>query len=274
MNFKDYLKSLGFTIKVENIDPRDPSFATLRSESFGGSDSSKLLGVNPYDRGTLDELIIDKITKYHNPDISKKPIVRMGAELEDFILNRFVKATNWNIHKPNDMWWEEKTMLAMNFDGIVSTGSSSVPYLPAEVKLVSEWGRVHYDFRKAVNVDKKGTELNKKVFPAVVTLDYIEQHFDELQGDTTLAKYIIYVASLYGVPEYYYTQLQQEIYFTNAPYGFILAMDIKLWTLFGFRIRRDDYVISELQRIAKGAKIDYETLINSDKESKILENPL
>lgn len=272
--FRTYLKSLGFKIKVENIDPKDPSFAELRTETFGGSDSSKILGVNPFPRGDRQSLLIDKLNKFHDPTIGAKPSVRMGADLEDFVLERLSNATGFELFKPDDMWWEEETGMAMNFDGMIVTGYEPVPYLPAEVKIVTESGSLYYDFRKAVNVDKNPSNLNTKIYPPETSLEFIQQNGFSLEGDNLLEKYIYHKASQYGIPPYYYTQLLDEMYFSGAPYGFLIAMSIKNWTLYGFKVKRDQYIIDNLRKETKSIYEDYKILKEQPVSNKTKINPL
>jgi hypothetical protein len=60
-------------------------------------------------------------------------------------------------------------------------------------------------------------------------------------------------AAYYGIPPYYYTQLQQQILGLNAPFGYLSVLFDKSWDLYSFYIWRDDKVISAL--ITEGYKV-------------------
>ncbi len=264
--FREWMFSRSFKIKVENITQvTQEEFALLRTDTFGASDSSKLLGVNPFPRGLAEELIMDKVNNYVDDSISKKPTVRMGADLEDFCIDRFRNATGYKVLKPDDMWFLEENGLTVNFDGVIHTGHSTYPWLVAEFKVISVFGRTYYNFRKSVNIDNgKDVNMQKR---DLLTLD-------EIIGDFDIVTYINAQAENCGIPAYYYTQVQQEIMFAGGPYGFLIALDVQQWTLRGFKIPRDDITINTLRRVAKNAKIDLEILKNPISKGETTINPL
>lgn len=264
--FRTWMKSNGFVIKVEDItNVTQEEFAKLRTDTFGASDSSKLLGVNPFPRGSAEELIMDKVNNYVDNSISEKPIVRMGSDLEDFCIERFRKATGYRVLKPSDMWFRETNGLTVNFDGVIQTGSSEIPYLVAEFKLVSVWGRTYYNFRKSVNIDK-GKDINAIKRPLL--------GLEDIPGDFTIENYIKAQAEHCGIPPYYYTQVQQEIMFAGGPYGFLIAMDVQEWTLRGFKIPRDNLTIKTLEQEADKAYAELQILKNPLPKGEKTSNPL
>ena len=64
--------------------------------------------------------------------------------------------------------------------------------------------------------------------------------------DDDLAKHIKRKALKFGIPAYYYTQVQQEIAGLDAPYGYLAAMFDETWTFKLFFIQRDDFVINKI----------------------------
>ena len=93
-------------VKVKNINEvPEEEYALLRKESFGGSDSSILCGVNLYKN--MHRLIIEKNSKFlteEEKEVSKKAIVRKGRDLEPIILDKASKELGVEITKPTSMY--------------------------------------------------------------------------------------------------------------------------------------------------------------------------
>ena len=53
-------------------------------------------------------------------------------------------------------------------------------------------------------------------------------------------------AAMYGIPPYYYTQLQQQIWGLNAPYGYLTVLFEQNWELHSFMVWRDQKTINQL----------------------------
>lgn len=51
---------------------------------------------------------------------------------------------------------------------------------------------------------------------------------------------------MYGIPPYYYTQLQQQIFGLNAPYGFLTVMFERDWGIRSWLVWRDQKMINQL----------------------------
>ena len=58
-----------------------------------------------------------------------------------------------------------------------------------------------------------------------------------------------------GIPAYYYTQVQQQILFADAPYGILVAMFDDAWESRYYLVPRDEYTISNI--ISKGEKLSH-----------------
>ena len=121
--------------------------------------------------------------------------------------------------------------LTMNFDGVFKEDQ----YYPCEIKVVTLYGQKHYDFNKAYYDELEG-------------LKSIPPNYADSAINTIETK-----AMQYGIPPYYYTQLQQEMMALNAPYGLLAVLKDSDWRLNVFFIHQDKYVQSRL--ITEGWKV-------------------
>ena len=244
------LATRGIIVAVEDaLHLSDEEFAKIRHQGFGASDSSKLLGVNPFPRGTAEELLQDKITEYHDEEIGKKASVRMGKDLEPFIIERTAEYLGISKFKPINMYKNPKNGLMVNFDAIIVDETLHNGFIPDEVKTVSFYGVKYYDYSKAQEVSKE----HRPAWTDFSTYnlcdpDGIPEDFEPNAEE--LVRYVTYQASLSGIPVYYYSQLQQQIKFVDAPFGFLTALDTKTWTFYMFAIKRDPITIDNIEKIA------------------------
>ena len=214
-------------VAVSDIDKfENDDYIILRRQGFGASDSSVILGVNPYK--TLPELIKEKASNVITEEeraVSKKAAVRKGVDLEPLIIQKFQHYFKKECIKPKDMYrCKPAPQLTINFDGVTGTPEQ---YIPTEIKVVTMYGEKHYNPLKAI--------------------------FDEINGFKPLPEDISNTnnsietkASLYGIPPYYYTQLQQQMYGLNAPFGYLSVLFDRDWIMKTFLIYRDEQVIQEL----------------------------
>lgn len=210
-------------VAVANIQKLShEEYALARKNYFGASDSSILCGVNLYKQ--MSALIKEKNTKEltkEEIEVSEKPIVRKGYDLEAFILNYAEGELNNPIWKPKDMYkFENIDGLSVNYDGVCDIDGRLIP---VEAKLVSKFGEKYYN--------KSITVLDARDVDMSVEGDSLEQHITKK-------------ALKFGIPAYYYTQVQQEIAGLNAPYGYLTARFDESWTQKTYLIKRDDYVIN------------------------------
>lgn len=223
----------GWSVYVPNIDKLpNEEYALKRRNGFGGSDSSIILGVNPYK--TKDELIKEKARDYLTSEeiaVGDKVAVRKGRDLEPLIIQKFEQAFGKKTYKPVDMYVCDKfPYLKMNFDGVSGEPGA---YYPAEIKVVTATGERHYNPSKAIYVEG----LGMRALPKNVSKDNIS-----IQSK----------AAHYGIPPYYYTQLQQEIMACGAEYGYLSALYDKNWHMYTYFAWRDDAVINAI--ITEGYK--------------------
>ena len=137
-------------VKKEHIDQvSEEEYAMLRKESFGGSDSSILCGVNLYK--TLNQLIKEKNCKYitdEEKEVGNKAIVRKGKDLEPIILDKAAQELGIEINKPTAMFeFKEEPILTLNYDGVAEENQVLIPI---EAKLVSKYGEKHYNKDKTL----------------------------------------------------------------------------------------------------------------------------
>lgn len=216
-------------VKVEHIDQvSEEEYAMLRKESFGGSDSSILCGVNLYK--TLNQLIKEKNCKYitdEEKEVGNKAIVRKGKDLEPIILDKAAQELGIKINKPTAMFeFKEEPILTLNYDGVAEENQVLIPI---EAKLVSKYGEKYYNKDKTLEENK---EVDMKI-----------------EGDS-LEAHIKRKALRIGIPAYYYTQVQQEIMGLNAPYGYLAVLFDDSWTFKLYLVKADNYVQNKIIDIA------------------------
>lgn len=229
MNNED-IKNIGvLDIKIDRIDElSEEDYAMVRKESFGGSDSSILCGVNLYK--TMEQLIKEKNSKFitdEEKEVGKKPIVRKGRDLEPIILNKASELLNTEVYKPTAMFeFKECPILTLNYDGVINEDNKLIP---VEAKLVSKWGEKYYNKEKTIE-DNKDVDM-------------------KIEGDS-LEAHIKRKATRIGIPPYYYTQVQQEMMGLNAPYGYLAVQFDESWDFKLYLVKADNYVQNKIYDIA------------------------
>lgn len=217
-------------VAVKNIQLMSHTdYAMARKNYFGASDSSILCGVNLYKN--MDELIKEKNTKYITREelaVGEKPIVKKGYDLEPIILLKAEQELNLEVYKPKDMYAFKKVNgLSVNYDGVIETEDGLIP---VEAKLISKFGEKYYN--KTITIEE-AKQLKTNSDSCV-----IDAHIKAR-------------AIRYGIPPYYYTQVQQEIAGLDAPYGYLAAMFDDSWSFKLYYIPRDDYVINSIYAICE-----------------------
>ena len=120
--------------------------------------------------------------------------------------------------------------IKFNFDGVLDklyNEDGTYQYIPDEIKVVTIYGMKHYQFDKAFFREHRGFGI-------------IPPHYEN-ENISIEGK-----AGMYGIPPYYYTQLQQQIFGLNAPYGFLTVLNEKNWEINSFFVWRDQKVINQL----------------------------
>lgn len=230
------LEGLPIQVDIKNIDEvlkNNEDFALARKNGLGGSDSSIILGVNPYTTRAqlIQEKARDQLTEEEKA-VGEKVAVRKGRDLEPLIIEKASKFLGTDVFKPSDMYrFTDYPWLTMNFDGVFKTDQ----YYPCEIKVVTLYGQKHYDF-------------NKAYFDEVEGLRAIPPNYADSEINTIETK-----AMQYGIPPYYYTQLQDQMMALKAPYGLLAVLSDSDWRVHIFFVHRDPYVQSRL--ITEGWKI-------------------
>lgn len=227
------LSELDIVIDIANIDQYpNEEYALLRKNGLGTSDSSVVLGVNPYT--SRSDLIAEKSRDYLTEEelaVGDKSAVRKGRDLEPMIIYKHSQIMNRHVIKPIDMYrHKDYPHIKFNFDGVLDklyNDDGTYQYIPDEIKVVTYYGMKHYQFDKAFFREHRGFGI-------------LPPHYEE-ENISIEGK-----AGMYGIPPYYYTQLQQQIFGLKAPYGFLTVLNEKNWEINSFFVWRDQKVINQL----------------------------
>jgi len=200
----------------------EEEFAMIRRNGIGASDMSAVLETMDKFR-TRDDILSNKLAKewtQEEQEVGLKVNVRKGKDLEPLILDKAGKLLGVPLLKPPEMFrlvlypW-----LTVNFDGLYLDEAGVV--IPVEAKFTSTYADKYWNY-----TDFKPNA----VYPRTCTfLEYCE----------AWAKHL-------GVPPYYLVQVQVQMLATNAPYGHIVSLRDKDWTVYAFRIPRDERIIDEI----------------------------
>lgn len=228
------LTLLPIHVDIANIDQYpNEQYALFRKNGLGGSDSSAVLGVNPYT--SRQDLIAEKARNYLTNEeraVGDLSAVKKGRDLEPYIIDKFSLYLGAPIMKPTHMYvFNDFPYLKMNFDGV--TGHPK-EYIPCEIKVVTKSGERHYRKTKAWFNEKTG--------------------FGPLPDDVSENNWSIETKAVhYGIPAYYYTQLQQEIMALNAPFGYLAVMLDNTKQIYAFFVWKDRKVQNAI--ILEGYKV-------------------
>lgn len=205
----------------------DDEYALVRRQGLGASDSSVLMGVNPYK--DISQLIVEKRSRVITDEeraIKKKDAVRKGFDLEPLILQKFATLMEMPVPtKPKSMYQiTEAPYLTINFDGVALEKEHLIP---VECKFVTIYGDKYYNRNRAFKREIGECSLHRT-----------STHMYTDTTDRIKAK-----AEIVGIPPYYYTQVQQQISGLDAPYGYLVALHDKGWETVVYFIPRDDECI-------------------------------
>lgn len=223
-------------VLIENVSElEEDEYALARRQGLGASDSSILLGVNPYKQRS--DLIVEKRSKVITDEeraIKMKEAVRKGFDLEPLILQKYVKLTGSpEPIKPTAMYRIKATpCLTINFDGVAPAEEHLIP---VEAKFVTPYGDKYYNRKNAMYREFGECALVRNCRAYTDSVDRIK------------AK-----AEACGIPPYYYTQVQQQMYGLGSPYGLLVALHDKGWETCVYFIPRDEECISNI--IISGTK--------------------
>jgi putative phage-type endonuclease len=211
--------------------PND-QYALLRKQGIGASDASIVLGVNPYK--TVEELIQEKVRQEITEEeraVGQKDAVRKGRDLEPLIIKKFQDYFGIKMMKPPSQYvFKKYPWLKINFDGVTFTPEQ---YIPVEIKVATYKGVRHYNTMYAIFNEFKDQHSPKP--PPPEDLNYAQR------------------AEYYGMPEYYYPQVQQQMLGVNAPYGYLAVLFEQDWSLHVFQCWADKQIQNDI--IIKSQKV-------------------
>lgn len=224
------------------------AFCLTRRQGIGASESSVLLNVSKWK--TLEQLIKEKTSTEITPEeleIGNKPSVRKGADIEPIILNKFSEWAAVEVFKPEEMYKvDECPALTINFDGLYYEQLLE-QLIPVEAKLVTQWGQKYWS-----------TLHEAKTFDSVCN--------HPLFAGRNIQEHVIELAKMYGVPEYYYTQVQQQLIATGADYAWLIALFDKDWELHAYKIYKDKWTQDEIKKTATIVWEEIQERINNEQQ--------
>ena len=223
-------------IYLKNVNSlSEEEYALVRKNSFGASDVASLINIG---FSNLEDVILTKSRPYlteEEMEIGKKPNVRKGKDLESLILDKYNKEFNVVCTKPTDMF-QIVPGLTVNYD---AWRMDPTQIIPIEIKFVSTFGGKY--FRR----DKYNVLID--LGPSNIVRGDLAQHVKEQ-------------AEYYGIPDYYYTQVQSQIMGTKSEYGELCALFEKDWNIQVYRIYRDTHFERKIKEILK---IQYPRLLEA-----------
>ena len=245
------LTNTNLEIDIPNINQySNDEYILARRDGIGASDLPIILGENPFQ--TPQQLYESKLIPYITEEerkVGDKPAVRKGRDLENLIIKRLKEYFKFSIWKPKHQFrHKEYPFLKINYDGV--TGNYK-QYIPVEVKVVTYFGEKNYNFCKA------HFREGKDWFP--------------LPEDLSNHKNVKVKAEHYGIPPYYYIQLQAQMLGLNASYGYLAALQDKDWLVNLFHIWRDEQIQNQIimqgfkfwQNVLKAKNQTYEQWVTS-----------
>lgn len=218
----------------------DEEFALLRRQGLGTSDASVYLGLQTKWR-TTDDLIRNKLSKELTEDeldMQKKLAPKMGHATEDLNLQLFSDFMDLTATKDVKMYkLKEYPYLTINFDGICEEDSRQIP---VEAKLVGVFADKYWNFSDWIGrkvEDAQGHILSAahdnsgywSAPPTNITTSTILAHCEQ-------------ASKIYGIPAYYYAQIQQQMLGLDAPYGYFTVLRLKKMEHHVFKIWADEWL--------------------------------
>lgn len=236
------LSPVNVKVYFENIQSvSEEQYALIRRGGLGASDASVFMGLMTKFNKDIPGLINEKLSTGISDEeraIGKKDSVRKGRDLEDMILEKFAKVHGCEKPiKPQHMYQIcSAEYLTVNFDGVMREADC---YIPIECKFVTTFGDKYYDRDVAY----------EREFP----VDYIGHSGVIAFPKDDVIKMCEARAKHYGIPAYYYVQIQQQMLGLGSPYGYLAALHDKGWELCIYKIPRDEDVIHAI--VVTGYKV-------------------
>jgi hypothetical protein len=119
----------------------------------------------------------------------------------------------------------EHLQLTINFDGVCDMAGQLIP---VEAKFCSMFADKYWNRGKCIATLQDGKEY--------------------IWAGSSIVNHIVEVSELYGIPPYYYTQVQQQMLGLNAPFGYFAVIFDKGWEFGAYKIFRDKLVQDEIMK--------------------------
>ena len=116
-------------MRLLNLEQRSPAWLSWRREGITATESSVILGLNPY--MTPWRLWCEKLGRAEPADLSSNPLVRFGIEHEDEVRQKF-EVKHLDVVMPACGEFDEDPLFRASFDGLTSAME------PVEIKCPSE----------------------------------------------------------------------------------------------------------------------------------------
>ena len=230
--------------------------------------------------GITEPLVVQKAREQlteSEKKVGELAAVRKGNDLEALIMNKAAEAMGIEIRKPTHLYrFTDTPYLAMNFDGVgvfvkpeknevvdpnayrkelevinnkydgefdvlykapdFSWVANHHGYAPVEIKVATTTGQRKYEAIKAIYSEER---LYKQ-------LDPWREAPTPLTPEELRVMSIEEKAHYFGIPIYYYPQVQQEMMALDANGGFLAVMFDVSWQMHIFYVQKDPYVQNQI----------------------------
>lgn len=245
-----------FHVDTRGMSPEE--FTLSRKSTFGASDTSHILGVQWKQGESIDTLRKQKLNKTITDEekkIGELPVVRKGSDLEGFILKKLTpdflsamdigEADYRSIDKPEFTYrFKEHPYMSVNFDAVALKVKDDYK-LKAEEDIEEQI--------KYIPIEIKLTGTGERYYNKERTLDQMK-NIEVTRQDSDITIHIKTMALKYGIPAYYYTQVQRQIAALDAEYGLLGVWFDNSWSGKVYYIKRDDFVIAADKELSEANK--------------------
>lgn len=236
----DILNDRLIVVHPDAANCTEEEFSLLRRQGLGASDASIYLGLQTKWRDTED-LIRNKLSKgltEDELDMQKKLAPKMGHATEDLNLQLFSEFMGLTATKDVKMYkLKDYPYLTINFDGICTEDDKQIP---VEAKLVGVFADKYWNFTDWIG--RKIEDAQGHILSAAHNYNgYWDKAPTALTTSTVLA-HCEQATEIYGLPAYYYAQIQQQMLGLDAPYGYFTVLRLKKMEHHVFKVWADEWL--------------------------------
>lgn len=218
----------------------EEEFSLLRRQGLGASDASIYLGLQTKWR-TTDDLIRNKLSKElteEELDMHKKLAPRIGHATEDLNLQMFSEVMNLTATKDVKMYkLKDYPYLTINFDGICEETDRLIP---VEAKAVGVFADKYWNFTDWIG--RKTEDAQQHTISAIHDNGNYWGAAPTHLTTSTIVAHCEQAAEIYGIPAYYYAQIQQQMLGLDAPYGYFTVLRLKKMEHHVFKVWADEWL--------------------------------